>query len=77
MNKLLIDILTGVDNKTYDHGRVLGLTSFIFYYILSMFNLVAGHPWSAMDFASGVGAMAVGFGIHLKLKSDTEPQVKP
>lgn len=74
IRKMLMDILTGVDNQTFDHGRVLGLTSFIFYFVLAIASYVINHPWGAMDFASGVGTMAVGFGIHLKLKSDTEPQ---
>jgi hypothetical protein len=74
MMKLLTDIMTGVDNKTFDNGRVLSITSFISYYVLALINILEGHSWSAMEFASGIGAMAVGFGIHLKLKSDTEPK---
>ena len=74
MNKFFKDILTGVDKQTYDQGRVTCLMSFISYYIYAAANLVLGHPWQALDFAGGLTAIAVGFGIHLKLKSDTEPQ---
>lgn len=70
MRKILNDILTGSDNKSYDHGKVLGFISFIFYYALAFASLLEGHAWQAMDFASGVGTMAVGFGVHLKLKND-------
>jgi hypothetical protein len=76
MRKIIIDILTGIDNQTFDHGRVLGLGSFLFYYVLAFASLLEGHPWSPLDFASGIGAMAVGFGVHLKLKKETEPSEK-
>lgn len=74
MDKLFKDILTGADNESFDHGRVLGLMSFVVYFGLAMFDLVTDHSWRPMEFASGIGTMAVGFGIHLKLKSDTEPK---
>jgi hypothetical protein len=76
IRKVFTDILTGIDNSTFDHGRVLSFISFIFYYVFAFASLLEGHAWQAMDFASGVGAMAVGFGLHLKLKSDTEPMEK-
>lgn len=72
IGKLFKDILTSVDNETYDHGKFLGLISFIFYYLLAFASLMSGHAWPAMDFASGIGTMAVGFGVHLKLKSDVD-----
>ena len=74
--KFIRDILTGVDNETYDHGRVMSLMSFMSYIGYGIGNLIMQHPWSAIDFASGLTALAVGFGVHLKLKSDTEPQAK-
>ena len=76
ISKMVKDILTGIDNETYDHGRVLGVLSYIFYYCYAFANLWQGHPWAAIDFASGISAMAVAFGIHLKLKSGTEPDKK-
>jgi small-conductance mechanosensitive channel len=70
LRKLVTDVLTENDNKTYDHGKILGFTSFIFYYALAFASLWGAHPWQAMDFASGVGTMAVGFGVHFKLKGN-------
>ena len=67
------DILTGIDGESYDSGRVMSLASFIAYFGLALGNLIAHHPWGAMDFAGGCSTMAVGFGVHLKLKADTEP----
>jgi hypothetical protein len=72
--KLFKDILTGADNDTFDHGRVVGLMSFLVYFVLAFYDLITEHKWQAMDFATGVSAMAVGFGANLKLKSDTEPK---
>jgi hypothetical protein len=71
--KLLKDILTGIDNETYDMGRVTAILSFLTYLGIAIGNAIIGHPWSAMDFAGGVGTMALGVGAHLKLKSSTEP----
>lgn len=72
--KLVKDILTGADNETFDHGRVTGLMSFIVYFVLAFYDLITEHKWQAMDFASGISAMAVAFGVNLKLKGDTEPK---
>lgn len=73
IRKLLKDILTGIDNKSFDNGRVVCLLSFLVYYGIAISGIHSGHPWTAMDFASGIGAMAVGFGINLRLKRKTEP----
>jgi hypothetical protein len=76
MIKILKDILTGADNESYDHGRVLGLMTFVMYFGLAVTALVINHSFDPMNFAGGASTMAVGFGIHLKLKSDTEPPCK-
>jgi hypothetical protein len=41
---------------------------------MSIINFCINKTWVPMDFASGVAAMAVGFGIHLYMKKDTEPK---
>lgn len=68
MKKLLNDILTGADNATYDNGRVLCFLSHMVYYVMAFLSYVIGKPWAPIDFATGVAAIAVGFGIHLNLK---------
>lgn len=75
--KIMKDILTGIDNHSYDNGRVVCAISFLVYYIMAISSLCSIHPWTAMDFAGGVGAMAVGFGVNLRLKRHTEPKRKP
>lgn len=76
MRKMVKDILTGIDGETYDNGRVLCLASFLVYFILSIASFVIEKPWGAMDFAGGIGTMAVGFGSLLHLKRETEPGEK-
>ena len=73
ITKLFNDILTCSDNKTFDNGRVICLLSFLVYYGLAIMSTVHGTPWSPLDFSGGACAMAVGFGINLKLKRRTEP----
>lgn len=72
--KLIKDILTGIDKETYDNGRVLCLLSFLVYYALALASVVSHNPWTPLDFAGGVGTMAVGFGVNLHLKKSTEPK---
>ncbi len=74
VSKLFKDILTGADNTSFDNGRVMCSLSFIVYFTLAVLNTCNGHPWGALDFAGGVSAIAVGFGINLRLKRPTEPK---
>lgn len=74
---MLKDILTGIDKETYDNGRVLCLLSYIIYFAMALGSILVDKPWSALDFAGGIGTMAVGFGVNLHLKRSTEPQGKP
>ena len=73
MKKLCCDILTCSDNRTFDNGRVICILSYLMYFILAVLSYATNHPWGAMDFSAGATAMAVGFGINLRLKYKTEP----
>lgn len=72
--KIFKDILTCGDNETYDIGRVFCFLSHVVYFVMGFASYVIDKPWAPMDFASGVSAMAVGFGVHLYMKRDTEPK---
>jgi hypothetical protein len=74
--KVVRDSLTGADNHSFDNGRIICAISFLIYFILAVGSMIKGHLWSSMDFAGGVSTMAVGFGINLKLKGQTEPPPK-
>ena len=65
--KIVRDSLLSHDGETYDNGRIICALSFNIYYLLAFYNTYLGHGWSAMEFASGATAMAVGFGINLHL----------
>ena len=65
--KIIKDSLTGSDNESFDNGRIICALSFNIYYLLAFYNTFLGHGWSAVEFASGATAMAVGFGINLHL----------
>lgn len=73
LQKVIKDILTGIDNKTYDNGRLLCLLSYLIYFMLAIMSFWSSNPWGALDFAGGISAMSVGFGVHLKLKEGSEP----
>ncbi len=76
ITKFVKDILTTKDNQSYDNGRVAFAVSLATYIGLAVASIYHGNPWTATQFAGGVSAMAVGFGINLRLKSPTEPDKK-
>jgi len=71
--KIIKDSLTSPDNESYDNGRIICAMSFTIYYMLAFYNTFLGHGWSAVEFASGATAMAVGFGINLHLTKQSPP----
>ena len=73
MKKFINDILTGVDKTTYDVGRVMGLGGFIGFHVMGLIAALTGHMWSAMEYSGGLSTILGSIGLHLKLKSDTEP----
>ena len=76
MNKIFKDLLTGIDNDTYDIGRVTWLFTFLSYHGLAICSFLSGYPWSAIDIATGNCSMAVCFAANLKIKKETEPTEK-
>lgn len=71
-SKLLTDIFTGKDNKTFDSGRVWMGVSFAYYYHLAEAAANAGHAWSSTDYASGISIIAVAFSVNIRIKDTTE-----
>lgn len=70
--KIIKDSITTHDNESFDNGRIVCALSFTIYYMLAFYNAFLGHGWTAMEFASGCTAMAVGFGINLHLTNKKE-----
>jgi len=75
IGKMFKDVLMGVDRETYDNGRVLCFFTHIVYYVMAFASYIIDRPWGAMDFATGAAAIAVGFGVHLNLKSGGEAKI--
>ena len=72
-------ILTGVDNQSYDIGRVLwiiGVISFIFFAGVSVFYS-SNHTFDYMAYGTGLGLVLAGGGAGIGAKAKTEPQPEP
>lgn len=65
-------ITSNHDCEKFDNGRIICAMSFTFYYMLAFYNAFLGHGWTAIEFASGCTAMAVGFGINLHLTGKSQ-----
>lgn len=74
MKKILIDILTGIDGKTFDEGRVLGFVTVLTFLLLSGLDVYFTHTFEYEHFGLGISTIFAGIGINLKLKENTEPK---
>lgn len=71
---ILKHMLTGIDNTTWDIGRLIGAASAGVGLGLQVLDVVRGRPFDMQAFGLGCGALAVGVGAMLKLKAGTEPE---
>jgi hypothetical protein len=73
--KWLTDILTEVDNHTYDYIRVLALLGALAGLGLQVWVVVRMAPppqsFDFQNFGIGLGAMFAGVGVAMKLKPDS------
>lgn len=74
MKTFLQHILTGIDNQTWDIGRVGFALAVIAYTIAMLWMAIQYKQFNAVDIGGGYGAIAGGFGALLKLKEKSEPQ---
>ncbi len=75
MNKVLNDMLTGLDNQTHDIARWLAAASFVVAMGLSVYVVVwKGQAFDLQQYGIGLSALFAGLGVALKLKESTEPQ---
>lgn len=86
MIEFLKQILTGIDNQTFDVGRILAFAGGIAFIIMGLtFAFTACYELIAKgiavdfggilrDFGIGFGSMATGCGLLLKLKENSEPR---
>jgi len=73
MMTMLRNIFTGVDNTTFDMGRVLWFLTHIGYLALSVWHVAQGGAIDFVQWASGAGLVLGAGGASLMVKSKTEP----
>jgi hypothetical protein len=73
MSTIFRNLFTGVDNSTYDLGRVIWVHFALVYSLVSVWHLYNGNGFDPLTWSAGAGAvMASGSG-SLLLKKSTEP----
>ena len=73
--KFLKDILTGIDNETWDLGRIL-LAMGCLLMIAGGIDMMIDGQLDVVGFGAGFGGLLTGGGALLILKSSTEPNRK-
>ncbi len=75
--KFIKDILTGIDNQTYDIGRASFLCALLSFLGLEIYAVVwKNAPFDLQAFGIAFGTMIAALGAALNLKSKTEPSGK-
>ncbi len=77
MNRFINDILTGINNKTFDIGRVGIAVTLLFYLIFESIKIAITHTFHEIDFAVGAITILTGGACGLALKYKTEPPLEP
>lgn len=75
--KLLKDLFTGRDNKTWDLGRIMWAMGTAVYCGISVYSLYQGIAIDPLNWATGFGAILAGGGAALRLKQSDEPNTNP
>lgn len=74
MKKLINDILTGIDGKTYDAARVAMWPGILGMIALAGYNIYKGLPVDFMAFGTGFASIIAGTGFAIGTKKETEPK---
>ena len=74
MQKFFIHLLTGLDNRTYDLGRVSHLSGLLVFYYNAISACYQTGIFNMQEFGVGFGALCGGVGVLLKLKEGSEPK---
>lgn len=75
ISKIIKDIFTGKDNKTYDIGRVLWFKASCSFVILTAFSIYKGGILDPIAWGTGMAAILGAGGAALGLKASTEPLI--
>jgi hypothetical protein len=66
-------LFTGVDNQTWDIGRILWAKITLVYCVISGYHVVMQGAFDPQNWAIGASAILAGGGGALSLKAKTEP----
>lgn len=76
MKFILLQLLTGADNKTHDLGRWSWMISMAALLCGAAYNAYTNHSSGLREFAEAVGIIAAAHGVAIYAKKDTEPRRK-
>ena len=74
LKKVLLDISTGIDGKTFCASRVWGNVGGVSYLALSGYNVYVTHHFDHVAFAAGFAAIVGSVAGAVWAKKDTEPK---
>ena len=78
IKKFLKDILTEVDNTTFDFAKILAVVAVVNGLALATYEVVGkGSAFNFQDFGTGVGIMFAGLAAVLGFKKETNDKPKP
>ncbi len=73
VKRILVDITTNKDGKSFCHGRVVGLFSVLSFIAIQTIALFKGQELHIQDFGLGLAAVITAVGANIMMKSKTEP----
>jgi len=74
---LFIDVLTGIDGKSFDIARVSWVLTTLVITLGEIWNVVEGnHHFDTKEYAEGIAIMAAAHGAAIFAKKETEPKAK-
>ena len=73
LRKVLVDISTGIDGKTFCWARCAGHLGMLSYIGLAISDFCVSHQFNPIAFGTGFGALIGSVGGAIWAKKDTEP----
>lgn len=74
MKKLMLDLLTGKDNKTYDIARIAWAISLLSVLFIAGYEVVNHASINLRELAESLGIVSGAGGASVWAKKETEPQ---
>lgn len=75
MQRMLMDVLTIADGKTFCHARVSGFATTLVYNGMTLASFITTHHFDNIAYATGYAAILTAVCGGAWMKKDTEPQL--